>query len=312
MTKGGFRDYFNLLGIERNAKTSEIKAAFRNLARKYHPDVNPGDKNAEAKFKEINEAYAVLSDAKKRKLYEEYLQNWKKSSDMSSKGSGFHADFEWHGNFDDFINDLLERLGGFQASNGFPRRSPLYRTGANTPVNLDAEINMQITFLEAFRGTDRRLKVNDERVQIRIPRGVCTGTKLRVKGKGNFQPGMGRRGDLIITLKVAQHPIWKLEHNQLVADLPLALDELLLGGTVIVMTPDGQAQIFIPPGTLPGKTLKLKGKGWPVKNDRGDLLLTIKMELPEQWSPKELELFNELKEQRTTNPRKDWLRLARL
>ena len=139
-----------------------------------------------------------------------------------------------------------------------------------------------------------------------------SGSKLRVKGKGNLQPGVGRRGDLYITIEVEQHPIWMFDGNRLCAELPIALDELLLGETVTAMTPDGEAQIQIPAGTLPGKSLRLKGKGWPSINGRGDLILILKLQLPNQWTAKEVSLLKELRGMREKNPRQNWLKSAKL
>ena len=134
--------------------------------------------------------------------------------------------------------------------------------------------------------------VNNERVQVRIPAGVKNGSRLRLKGKGNLQPGTGRRGDLYLNLKIQDHPIWRLESDQLRADLPVSLDELALGGMVSVMTPDGEAQVSIPAGTAPGRSLRLKGKGWPSKTGRGDLLLTLTLAMPASWSEEERRLLS--------------------
>ena len=244
MSVNGYRDYFKVLGVERGADADTIKRAFRKLARQYHPDVNPGDASAEAKFKEISEAYEVLSDPDKRRRYEQFGQYWNKAG--SGGMGGVDVDFGRYGNFDDFINDLLGRFGGpgggggagFSGfgsgfpgggfgSGGFPGAA-----GRTASLNLDAEASISLSFAEAFRGCERTLAVNDERVQVRIPAGVKAGSRLRLRGKGNLQPGTGRRGDLYLTLQVQDHPVWSLEGDQLKADLPLSLDELALGGEV--------------------------------------------------------------------------------
>ena len=159
-----------------------------------------------------------------------------------------------------------------------------------------------MTFSEAFRGGERTLSVNDERVQVRIPPGVKSGSKLRLKGKGNVQPGTGRRGDLYLVIEVQSHPIWTLDGDQLRAELPVAFDELALGGMVKVMTPDGEADVTIPPGTAPGKSLRLRGKGWPGKSGRGDLLLTLDLQWPKQWSDEQRELLEQLQSSRDGDP----------
>ncbi len=298
MSTTGYRDYFKVLGISRTASSEEIKRAFRKLARKYHPDVNPEDQQAEARFKEISEAYEVLSDPEKKKRYEQFGKYWNQAG--RSSAGGFDVDFGKYGNFDEFINDLLGKFGSPMGANSFPKR----------PINLNAEVNLKISFKEGFYGTERTLSVNEERFQVKIPKGIKGGERLRIKGKGNFQPGTGRRGDLFLIISLDDHPVWRIEGNQLCADLPVAFDELILGATVLVMTPDGAANVTIPPGTLVGQSLRLKGKGWPLKNERGDLILTLKMELPNDWSEAELQLFDEFRRIRSHDPRKDWLSSA--
>ncbi len=310
MSSTGYRDYFKVLGVERNANTDSIKGAFRKLARKYHPDVNPGDENAEAKFKEISEAYEVLSDPEKRRRYEQYGEYWNQATNNPS--NGFDVDFGNYGNFDEFINDLLGRLGGPRGASGFPGGKGSKWNSAKNSINLDAEVKVQINFAESFQGTSRTLSVNEERVQVKIPSGVKSGSRLRLKGKGNIQPGMGRRGDLYLIIQVSPHKIWRLEGDQLFADLPLSLDEMVLGANITVITPDGEAQVNIPPGTSMGSNLRLKAKGWPLHGSRGDLIFTIKIALPEEWSPEELQHFQELKRIRCNNPRESWLKSARI
>jgi curved DNA-binding protein len=334
MSANGYRDYFKVLGLDRSADADAIKRTFRKLARKYHPDVNPGDKDAEAKFKEISEAYEVLSDPDKRRRYEQFGQYWSQGG-TSGAPSG-DVDFGRYGNFDDFVNDLLGRFGGtgapssggfgfgsgfpgggFSASGfpggGFPGGG--FSTGFGggaAAANLDAEAVIAISFSEAFHGCERTLAVNEERVQVRIPPGVKTGSRLRLKAKGNLQPGTGRRGDLYLTLKLQEHPIWKLDGDQLRAELPLSLDELALGGEVRVATPDGEATLQVPAGISLGRSLRLKGKGWPGKGGRGDLLLTPVLRVPQQLTEQEKALFEQLRELRSSNPRSGWIQAARL
>ncbi len=323
MSGSGYKDYFQVLGVARSADADTVKRAFRKLARQYHPDVNPGDASAEARFKEISEAYEVLSDPEKRRRYEQFGQYWNQAGASGGAAPGMDVDFGRYGNFDDFIGDLLGRFGGpaggggFQSS-GFPGGGfsgggfPRGNAAARAPVNLDAEASLNISFAEAFRGTERTLSVNNERVQVRIPSGVKNGSRLRLKDKGNLQPGTGRRGDLFLNLSVKDHPVWRLVDDQLKADLPVSLDELALGATVTVMTPDGEAQVTIPAGTAPGRSLRLKSKGWPAKGGRGDLLLTLALVMPTSWSPEEQQLLEQLRRQRSESPRHGWLRSAAL
>jgi curved DNA-binding protein len=323
MSVNGYRDYFKVLGVERSADADTIKKAYRRLARQYHPDVNPGDSSAEARFKEVNEAYEVLSDPDKRRRYEQFGQYWNQVGGPSGGGAGFDVDFGRYGNFDDFINDLLGRFGGggaggFGFGSGFPGGGfpgggfPGAAGARQAGVDLDAEATLKLSFSDAFHGCERTLAVNDERVQVRIPPGVKAGSRLRLKGKGHLQPGTGRRGDLYLTLQLNDHPIWRLDGDQLRADLPLSLDELALGGEVTVATPDGDATVQVPAGMGPGRSLRLKGKGWPLKGGRGDLLLTPTLSLPEALSERERQLLEQLRQARSSDPRASWRAAARL
>ena len=317
MSVNGYRDYFKVLGVERGADADAIKKAFRRLARQYHPDVNPGDKNAEARFKEVSEAYEVLSDPDKRRRYEQFGQYWNQMGGPGGAGpAGFDVDFGRYGNFDDFINDLLGRFGGGAGMGGgfggFGSGFPSGFGGRAAGPDLDAEATINLSLTEAFRGCERTLAVNEERVQVRIPAGVRSGSRLRLKGKGNLQPGTGRRGDLYLNLQLQPHPIWRLDGDQLRAELPLSLDELALGAEVVVATPDGEATVQVPPGMSIGRSLRLKGKGWPIKGGRGDLLLSPVLRLPDTLSDRERELLAQLRQARSADPRAGWISAARL
>jgi len=332
------KDYYKVLGVSKDASAADIKKSFRALAKKHHPDSNENDPKAEAKFKEVSEAYEVLSDPDKRRRYEQFGQYWSQAG--GGGGGGVDVDFGRYGNFDDFINDLLGRFGGpggggFAGApggfgggfgSGFPGgfsgggfgsgfgpggfAGP--GAGRAAPVNLDAEATISLTFAEAFRGCERTLAVNDERVQVRIPAGVKPGSRLRLKGKGNLQPGTGRRGDLYLNLQVQDHPVWSLDGDQLRAELPLSLDELALGGEVRVATPDGEATVTVPPGMAVGRSLRLKGKGWPQQGGRGDLLLSLSLKQPVSYSLEERQLLEQLRAARSSDPRADWISSARL
>jgi curved DNA-binding protein len=319
MSANGYRDYFKVLGVDRGADADAIKRAFRKLARQYHPDVNPGDKSAEAKFKEISEAYEVLSDPDKRRRYEQFGQYWSQAGAAGAGMGGMDVDFGRYGNFDDFINDLLGRFGGAAGpgtggfggfGSGFP--GGFGGAGRGAPLNLDAEATIRLGLADAFRGCERTLAVNEERVQVKIPAGVKPGSRLRLKGKGNLQPGTGRRGDLYLTIELQPHPVWKLDGDQLRAELPLSLDELALGGEVQVATPDGQAAVQVPPGMTLGRSLRLKGKGWPLKTGRGDLLLSPVLRLPDTLSDQERDLLLQLRAARSADPRSGWIESAQL
>ncbi|QEY33065.1 J domain-containing protein [Synechococcus sp. RSCCF101] len=319
MAAGDYRDYFKVLGVDRGADADTIKRAFRKLARQYHPDVNPGDASAEARFKEISEAYEVLSDPDKRRRYEQFGQYWNQVGGGAGP-AGVDVDFGRYGSFDDFINDLLGRFGGggaapggFGFGSGFPRSGGFGGpAGGRGGVSLDAEATLSLSLRDAFRGCERTLSVNDERVQVRIPAGVQDGTRLRLKGKGNLQPSRDRRGDLYLLIRLEPHPIWRVTDQQLRAELPVSVDELVLGGDVSVATPDGPATITVPPATRPGAVLRVKGKGWPSPKGRGDLLLSLRLETPRSISERERQLLRELREARREDLRADWVRQAAL
>ena len=170
-------------------------------------------------------------------------------------------------------------------------------------MNLDAEASITIPFAAAFHGCKRSLSVNEERVDVRIPAGIKPGARLRLKGKGNLQPGTGRRGDLYLQINLLPHPVWRLEEDQLRGELVLGLDEAALGGEIEVPTPAGMAKVAVPAGIQCGKSLRLRGKGWPGSKGPGDLLLTVTVAVPSPPSERERELLNALAACRQCSPR---------
>ncbi len=320
MSSKGYRDYFSVLGVSRNAGPKEIKQAFRTLARKYHPDVNSGDQTAEEKFKEVNEAYEVLSDPDKRRRYEQFGQYWSQTGSMpgysSVDRSGFDIDFGKYGNFDEFINELLGRYGASQATDSFggrfTRSQGFNSSYSKNSFNLDAEVNLKIKFDEAFRGSERMLSVNGQRVKVRIPKGVLTGSKLRLKGKGNLQSGTGQRGDLYLKIDVQPHSIWRVDGKHIYADLPVSYEELVLGSSVRLVIPDGQAELVIPQGTSLSRVFRLKGKGWPASDGRGDLFFSLSLEIPSDCGEEELEHLRQILSRRELDPRDKWAASASL
>ena len=316
MARSGYKDYWTILQVPKGADQATIKQAFRRLARQNHPDVNPDDEAAEARFKEINEAYEVLSDPEKRRRYEQFGRFWSGDRRQTSGGAGVDMDFQNYGNFDEFINDLLSRFGegnnpgGFSAS-GFPRPG----RSRSRPLDLDAETSLEISFAEAFHGCERTLAVrtfgkNQESVQVRIPAGILPATRLRLKGKGNLQPGTGRRGDLYLKIQLKPHPVWRLERDQLKADLALGLDEAVLGGEIEVPTPQGTATVTVPAGIQPGQSLRLRRQGWPSSGGWKDLLFTVVIHVPQSPSPQELALLRQWAACQTGSPREAMARQA--
>ena len=300
-----FKDYFKILGISRNATDQEIKNAFRKLARKFHPDLHPHDEKAESEFKEINEAYEILSDQEKKKSYEQYLSYWFNKRDGNSKDFNRENNYKAYDeylNFDDFLSDLMGRFSEV----GQEIYSNISSDKKAQSLNLDAEFNLQITFSEALNGTKKNLLVNNERIEVVIPKGIQTGKKICIKNKGNIQSGKGKRGDLLIEINVKSHPIWKVKGLDIYADLPISLDELALGGNISVALPKGETSLFIPSGSLPENKLKLEGQGFQSLDAQGDLFFTLKLKLPEKWSDKELVLLEKLRSVRIEDPRSSW------
>jgi len=310
MASDGFKDYFKILGVSRNATDKEIKSAFRKLARKFHPDLHPHDERAESEFKEINEAYEILSDENKKKSYEQFLNYWFKNRDGKSRDFSRENNdqrFDEYLNFDDFLSDLIGRFSEV----GKEIYSNISSDNNPQSLNLDAEFHLQISFLEALNGTKKNLLVNDERIEVKIPKGIETGSKIRIKNKGNIQSGKGKRGDLLIEISIKSHPIWKVKGLDIYADLPLSLDEFALGANIMVVSPQGDTYLSIPSGSLPEQKLRLQGQGLHNLDTQGDLFFTLKLKLPENWSADELRLLEKLRSVRIDEPRSSWFEKAR-
>ncbi len=311
-----FKDYYQILGVGKSATADEVKSAYRKLARKHHPDVNPGNTEAETQFKEINEAYEVLSDPQKRKTYDQYGQYWKQAGMGGGAAAGF--DFGQYGNFDDFINELLGRFGGAgQArtvnvrTSGRPGQSFGFETlfndglfGAELPAQSDVEASLTLTLSEAFQGVQKRLDLQGESFTVRIPAGAKPGSKIRVKGKGQVNPKSNQRGDLYLVVSIAPHTFFGFDGDDLVCEVPIAPDEAALGAEIKIPTPDGSVLMRIPAGIQSGQSLRLRGKGWPKpKGERGDQIVKLKITVPKSLSTAERELYEQLKTQREQDPR---------
>jgi curved DNA-binding protein len=316
MAATGFKDYYAVLGVNRTATTDDIKQAFRKLARKYHPDVNPDDKTAEAKFKEVSEAYEVLSDADKRKKYDQYGQYWQQASrtgagnPYANPGDMGGFDFSAYGSFDEFINELLGRFStapGGASGRGYPYGTPGgpgvgYDTASSQ--SFDQEASLRLTLSEAFHGAQKRLRIGSDSVEVRIPPGVKQGSKIRLKGKGPMNPYSKQPADLYLVVQLDTHGFFKLEGDSLTAEIPIAPDEAVLGGKIDVPTPDGSVTMNLPTGTRSGQTLRLRGKGWPSpKGDRGDLLIRVVITPPGSLSDTERQLYEQIRDSRTASPR---------
>ena len=311
-----YKDYYRILGVDRNATEKEIKQAYRRLARKYHPDVNPGDKEAEERFKEINEAYEVLSDPEKRRKYDQLGASWQQWQRMG----GNPRDFDWsqwfsrewpggrvhveygdlgdlfgEGIFSDFFRAIFGDVGTRPRARWWEAR-PRYARGQ------DYEQPVEISLEEAFRGTKRVLGKDGRRLEVTIPPGVRTGSRVRIAGQGGPGIGGGRPGDLYLKVTVLPHPIFKRQGDDLHCEVPVDLYTAVLGGEVRVPTLEGDVMLKIPPGTQGGQTFRLRGKGMPnLRNprQRGDLYVKVQVQVPQNLSQRERELFRELAKRRS-------------
>lgn len=330
MASTDFKDYYAVLGVSKTADASEIKKAFRKLALKYHPDRNPDDKVAEARFKEVNEAYEVLSDTDKRKKYDSYGQYWQQASQAGSysRGAGVDFggfDFGQYGSFEEFINDLLGGLGGGSGASrgkagnytyrtstqpgwsdyGSTNSSSRYNTGFNgQSAQLDKEAVLRLTLPEAFRGVQKRLTVGSETINVRIPAGAKPGVRVRVRGKGNYNSYNRKRGDLYLNVELEPHSFFQFEGDNLACEVPIAPDEAVLGASIEVPTLDGMVTMKVPAGIRSGQSLRLRGKGWPKpKGGRSDQLVKIAIATPKTLSKKERDYYEKIRATRSTNPR---------
>ncbi|HIK09647.1 MAG TPA: J domain-containing protein [Oscillatoriaceae cyanobacterium M33_DOE_052] len=330
MAATDFKDYYAILGINKGANAEEIKKAYRRLARKYHPDMNPGNAQAEAKFKEISEAYEVLSDPDKRRKYDQYGQYWKQagaagnwSSGASSPGFDFGGfDFSQFSSFDEFINELLGRSGGAGADRS-GRWNYSYNTsrapgsfggfedfgaspGRSGATSGDSEGSISLTLGEAFTGTTKRLLLGSESIDVRIPPGAKPNSRIRVRGKGQPNPYNRTRGDLYLKVEIQPHSFFQFEGDNLVCEVPITPDEAVLGATIEVPTPDGAVKMNVPAGIRSGQSLRLRGKGWPQpKGGRSDQLVRIAIAPPKDLTPQEREYYEKIRSARHFNPRQD-------
>ena len=314
-----YKDYYKTLGVPRTASADELKKTFRKLARQYHPDVAKDKKKAEEKFKEINEAYEVLSDPAKRKKYDELGANWKSGADFRppsgwehfSGGQTFRVrdaggeEFETHfggTGFSDFFEQLFgSRMrggaGGFGRSANFSEEEFAER-------GRDVEGDIMVTLEEAARGSIRSVSVRHgsrtETHQVKIPAGVTEGQRLRIAGRGEHGSGGGAAGDLYLRVRLAKHPDFEVEDHNLIHEAELAPWEAALGAEISVPTLTGRVNIKIPAGTQSGQKLRVRGRGLPPS---GDLLVVTKIVVPAKISDAEKKLWEQLKRESKFNPR---------
>ena len=303
------KDYYKILGVDRNATEKEIKAAFRRLARKYHPDVNPGDKEAEEKFKEISEAYEVLSDKEKRQKYDQFGQYWEQVSQQGAATGGtqqpgwetFVFDFGDFARPDAETEDIGFGTSGFSDffemlfGTGRKRTSGATRTTRTAARGRDIEAELEISFEEAFSGGKKEFTIDGRRIELTIPKGVKDGQKLRLANQG--EQGPGGRGDLLLTVRIRPHPVFERKGDDLYVEVPVDYVTAALGGEVSVPTPTRRVTMKIPPGTSGNKTFRLPGQGMPKlnQNTRGDMYVKVKIQIPQVMSQKEKELLEQIR-----------------
>ena len=307
-TATDFKDYYATLGVPKTATPEEIKRAYRKLARKCHPDLNPGDKTAEAKFKDLNEANQVLSDPEKREKYDKFGQHWDRPGySQAPPPSGANVgteDFGQYGDFDSFINDLLGRSGRRTANQATGGGFEDFGGGYRQAPAPDTEAAIALTFSQAFHGVQQRLQLDDDTINVRIPAGAKPGSRIRLKGKGRPSPFSQQRGDLYLTIEVLPHSFFRFEGDNLVCDVPIRPDEAVLGAEIKVSTPDGSVTMKVPKGVKSGQSLKLRGKGWTLpKGGRGDLFAKLQIVTPRQLNEIEQECYEKIQAHTTFNPR---------
>lgn len=301
-------DYYGILGVSKTATQDEIKKAFKKLARKYHPDLNPNDPTAKQKFQEINEANEVLSDPEKRKKYDAYGENWKHADEFeaqkqryqqsgggfngtggaywSTDGSGFSGSFD--GN-DSGFSDFFESLFGSRRGSA--------RGHARGFKGQDYNAELHLSLRDAAETHKQIIDVNGKKIRITVPAGIADGQTIRLAGQGGAGINGGPAGDLYITFVIGDDPVYKREGDNLYTTVPVDLYTAILGGEITVDTLNGKVKLHLKPETQNGTRVRLKGKGFPVYKEEGkfgDLLITYEVKLPTNLTEKQKQLFREL------------------
>lgn len=321
-----FRDYYEILGVPRDASIDEIKKVFRRLARQYHPDLNPGDKQAEEKFKAIGEAYEILSDPSQRAEYDQYSQFWnqrgfrgkqtpraKTWGNRAGRGNT-EVDYGDFADFNNFVDQVLGRRRQTRTATAADVNTSsnrdAYRPGTtktaytvnSRPNRQDIEAKLTVPLQKAYEGGLERIRLPEDgrSLEVNMPPGMFTGQTIRLR-----EQGIGG-GDLFLKITVSPHPFFKLEGIDIVIQLPITPSEAILGSPVAVPTLDGLVQMNLPPGVRSGQRLRLANKGYPDSEDkRGDQIVEIDVVIPKNITPQEKELYEKLRQIETFNPRAD-------
>jgi len=305
-----YKDYYKILGVEKKASDDEIKRAYRKLAMQHHPDRNPGNANAEDKFKEINEAYQVLSDPDKRRRYDQLGDSYTGWQQRGAPSGGFNWE-DWYtttpgsgvrvemgdledlfgGGFSEFFTRIFGGASGGYGSVPSGRSTRRVVRGQRSPLEQPVTITLQ----EAFQGTTRSFEIDGHKLQVKIPPGARTGTKVRVADA--VPNGTGSKSDLYLVIQIADDPRFARKGDDLYTDVPVDLYTAVLGGEVKVPTLSGDVVLTIPAGTQPGQKIRLSGRGMPKlrnTNQHGDLFASINVNIPRSLTPRQKELFQEL------------------
>lgn len=300
-----YKDYYKILGVPRDASEKDIKSAYRRLARKYHPDVNPGDNASEERFKEISEAYEVLSDSNKRARYDQFGQYWQHAGAGAQGGpgpggtvwDGFNFDFgeyapggfEHESGFSDFFEMLF---GGGRRGGGVPGAAR--RTRAATKGR-DIESEMEVSLEDAFNGAKKAFNLGGRRIELTVPKGVRDGQRIRLADQG--EQGPAGKGDLFIKIRLRPHPMFTRKDDDLYVDVPVDYVTAALGGDVQVPTLSGRVTMKVPERTSGGKTFRLPGQGMPKLKDggRGNLYAKVNITIPKNMSEREREMLEEVR-----------------
>jgi len=287
-----FVDYYKILGIDKSATTKDIKNAYRKLARKHHPDLNPNDKDAKKNFQLVNEANEVLSDPEKRKKYDEYGSDWQHAEEFEkarqnqgqSRGTR-HSGAQYGGDFSEFFESMF---GG--ATGGGHRRQMKYR-------GEDYSSELHLELVDAYTTHQQTISVNGRKIRITVPAGIENGQIIKISGHGGPGVNGGPNGDLYITFSIANHTVFKRLGDNLYATIDLDLYTAVLGGEIILDTLNGKVKLMVKPETQNGSKVKLKGKGFPVykkEGQFGDLLVTFSIKIPTNLTDRQKELFTQL------------------
>ena len=292
-----FVDYYNILGLAKTASEEDIKKAYRKLARKYHPDLNPNDKEAQRKFQQINEANEVLSDPEKRKKYDQYGKDWKHAEQFEQAsrqrgaggfGSGQSYDESYgSGDFGDFSDFFQSMFGGATGT----------RQGRTAFKGQDYQAELTLNLRDAATTHQQTLTINNKKVRITIPAGIANDQKIKLKGYGSPGTNGGPAGDLVITFKIADDPLYKRSGDDLYTTAFIDLYMAVLGGETTIDTMDGKLKLKVAAGTQNGTKVRVRGKGFPLykqEDKKGDLFVTYQVTIPTALSEKEKQLFTEL------------------